>query len=119
MNKIEQAVGFDRDEYEELKRGALADGIQILHLRRYSGYEEGIRNGGATVAWRRVDGNPRSKMVEVAVAWCNPKDTFCRRIGSWLALSLFSAENTILMPVGNEDNSEVVSNLRAIFGELV
>lgn len=125
MTKMEEAVGFDRPAYEALKDQAIEEGVSILHIRGLSyepdceGFYEPRRNGGATVAWTRVGESTRSKMVEVSVAWCNPKDVFCRRIGSFQALNAFYTGSTILLPIGDEDNSKVVAYLRAIFGSLI
>lgn len=119
MTRIEKEIGFDRDEYEGLKSAAIEDGIHVLHVRRFGDAVfslDSSRFGGATVAWRRAGFSARSKMIEVSVSWCSPKDVFCRRIGSFQALGNFYEGNTILLPIGDEDNSEVVFRLRGLFG---
>ena len=119
MTKMEEAVGFNRPEYETLKAAAIEDGVQLVHIRRPVLNENVARFGGATVAWRRVNYNPKAKMIEIAISWCNPKDVFCRRIGSWVALNNFYEQATITLPIGSEDNSEVVNSIYTCFGNMV
>lgn len=52
---------------------------KIMHFRvkPYQGCEP-LDRGGATVI---IDGNTEATQVQLRVAYCNPQDVFCKRIG--------------------------------------
>jgi hypothetical protein len=100
---------FPQAEYEALLGEALNGGVHIVHYRTG-------RKGGATVAWRRVGDDARNRMVEVAIAFCSPKDVFVRRIGTLNALSYFFDGAVILMPIGSTDSASINDAVRRIAG---
>jgi hypothetical protein len=109
INQLDE-VGFDADVYDGYLCHANSKGIHIVHTR--NGYGN---MGGYTFAWQRTTDNIRGRMVRVAVSFCSEKDQFNRKVGSWNALSNFIEGKSILLPVGDEDNTIIVENLRAVF----
>jgi hypothetical protein len=98
---------FPQVEYDSLLDSALNEGVHIVHSRIG-------RKGGATIAWRRVGDDARNRMVEVAIAFCSPKDVFVRRLGTFNALNYFFDGATILMPIGSEDSAAINNTVRRI-----
>jgi len=99
---------FDYAGYESLLDFAKEEAVHIVHTH----FDP---KGGYTFAWRRTSEFVKGRMVEVAVSFCSPRDTFCRKIGAYNALTNFDNSNTILLPVGNEDSAKIVENLRRVF----
>lgn len=104
---IYEAVDFDSDEYERMLDFADEEEVNIVHVRTG-------RTGGATVAWKRVHDDHRTKMIRFAVSFCSEKDVFCRKIGTLFALSNFIDGYTLYAPIGSKDNGETVRRLRNI-----
>lgn len=102
---------FDYELYHNLLDWAADEDVHVVHTH---GYQQPLK-GGFTFAWRRCSEFARGRMVEVAVTFCSPRDTFCRKIGTLYALSNFENGSTIQLPVGSEDSAEIVEKLRYIF----
>ena len=65
--------------------------------------------GGVTVAFGNVF--PGSKMVEVAVSYCDVKDKYVEEIGSMLAICKFENCETVQLPIGHysqEDQAQII-----------
>ena len=59
------------------------DEVKYIHLRNFVDEWVQVSNrGGLTIAYRYVDANH----VNMAIARCNVRDNFCRRIGRAIAL---------------------------------
>jgi hypothetical protein len=113
---------FDYEAHQNLVQMAAEDGISILHIRADntdSNIWADSPFGGCTVAWKRTTDHRNGRMVEVSVSFCSPNDTFCRRVGSFNALSYFYDGQVILLPVGHQDSENVVLSLRRVFMPLV
>jgi len=105
---------FDYDGYEYMLQSALDEGVHIVH-----NFDSENPFGGQTFVWARESEFKKSKMVRVAVTWCSPKDQFCKKIGTYNALyNWYENEDTILLPVGDEDSARIVNRLRQIFNHI-
>ncbi len=71
----------------------VANRIRVVHF-----FDRTDPKGGVTVAYRKTSEHNSSNMVEVAVAYCSPKDQFSKKIGTSLALEYFEEARTILVP---------------------
>jgi hypothetical protein len=101
---------FDYDEYHNLLDSALAEDIHLVHNN------EGM--GGFSFAWQRATEFAKGRMVWVSVAFCSPKDQFCRKIGAFHALDNFiNKGHIILLPVGDEDAGVIVARIRHTFSK--
>lgn len=101
---------FDYERHAALIDWALESDVHLVHTRDPYGHK-----GGFSFAWRRCSEFAKGRMVEVAVTFCSPRDTFCRKIGAINALALFEEGNTICVPVGDEDAATIVERLRWMF----
>lgn len=71
-------------------------------------------NLGATVVYRKCSKFKNARMVEVAVIYCSPLDTFTKSIGRKLALESFEDGNTIKFPIRTTDQ-DLPWNLKVFF----
>lgn len=72
--------------------------------------------GGVTVAFGNVF--PGSKMVEVAVSYCDVKDKYVEEIGSMLALYKFESGETVQLPIGHYDQEDQAQVIITMFTEV-
>lgn len=93
-------------------------GIQITHIRPdqlMEGYED-WHFPGATIAYRPTTEFNNCRMVEVAVAYCSPHDTFSKKQGTSLATQKFLSGETIKVPARNPSKPDRLPiTLRKIF----
>lgn len=93
------------------------DLIAMHHIRVVHFFDKWYPKGGCTVAYRPeiydYTGYPKGKFARVAVAWCNPKDTYDRKAGEAVAVELLMEGNYNLMPIYVEGHP--VRALRAMF----
>lgn len=99
---------FPYVEYRSLLDSALDNDIHIVHTN--------FVEGGYTFAWRRISQFAKGRMIEVSVAFCSPRDRFCRKIGTYNALVKFEDGERIQLPVGDADASIIIARLRQVFG---
>lgn len=71
----------------------VANRVRVVHF-----FDKNDPKGGVTVAYRKTSEHNSSNMVEVAVAYCSPKDQFSKKIGTELALDYFNQGRAILVP---------------------
>lgn len=72
--------------------------------------------GGVTIAWRKASDTKNARMVEVAVTYCSPADTFTKKIGKEAAMLEFQLGNTILVPARTMKSDDTIPyNLREMF----
>ena len=103
----EMLKNFPYDEYATLIQDAGDSGVHITHCRIG-------RQGGATIAWRRVGEDSRNRMVEVSMSFCSPRDVFIRRVGSYHALTNFFEGASIILPIGSVDTSDIHNAVRRL-----
>lgn len=105
---------FVWEDYEMLLQNSLDDGIHIVH-----NFDTNNPFGGQTFVWARESQFKKSRMIRVSIAWCNPKDQFCKKIGTYNALfNWYEKGESILLPVGDEDSAVVVRRLRQVFNHI-
>lgn len=71
--------------------------------------------GGVTIAYRKVTPHNNCRMVEVAVAYCSPHDTFSKKVGARRALDNFLDGATVLVPARTHGDHSIIWNLRRMF----
>ena len=98
---------FPQEAYDDMLDAALETGVHIVHFRTG-------RKGGATIAWRRTSDLPGTRMVEVAMSFCSPKDTFVRRLGTFSALTNFFEGSTITFPIGSKNSEDINHSVRIL-----
>ena len=102
--------GFSVDVETDLTVSPQSLGICITHCMGENG------KGGVTMAWRKASDTKNARMIEVAVAYCSPTDTFTKRIGKQLALENFLAGETVFVPARTEKTDDSIPyNLRNMF----
>ena len=85
-------------------------GVTFTHCMGDSG------KGGVTIAWRKTSDTKNARMVEVALAYCSPADTFTKKIGKKNAWESFMSGMTVLVPArSNKDDDSIPANLREMF----
>lgn len=103
-------ANFDYERHANLIDWALENDVHLVHTR-----DPNSHKGGYSFAWRRCSEFAKGRMVEVAVTFCSPRDTFCRKLGAVNALSQFEEGCAICVPVGDVDASVIVERLRWMF----
>lgn len=71
--------------------------IRVVHL-----FNKDHPMGGTTIAYKpeqHRDGYPTGKFARVAVAYCNKKDRYSRRLGEELAVNNLMAGEFMLLPI--------------------
>jgi hypothetical protein len=91
------------------------DDIEDLDLRICHGYNRHDNRGGVTIAYRKCSNWRNTRMVEVALAYCSPKDSFNKKIGAELAVDRFVNGNTVMVPVRYGHDDTIVGNLLCMF----
>lgn len=90
---------------------ARAHGIKIVHY-----FDQDNLKGGVTMAYRKSSDFDNCRMVDVAVAYCSPHDTFSKKVGSEVALYAFLDGQTIQVPARvNGDDNSIPYILRGMF----
>jgi len=88
----------------------------ILNTIKYVHAISETGRGGVTIAYRKCSDTRNSRMVEVAVAYCSPADTFSKKVGYALATKAFLDGRTILVPArSSKEDESIPHNLRAMF----
>jgi hypothetical protein len=111
MTAIARDIEQEWATVDVLDTGALAqaENIRICHSF------EPDEPGGFTLAYRKVTPHINCRMVEVAVAYCSPHDTFSKKVGARRALDNFLDGATVLVPARTEGDHSIVWNLRWMF----
>ena len=91
------------------------DDMRDFNIKICHGYDPRHNRGGVTIAYRKTSEWKNTRMVEVALAYCSPQDSFNKKIGAELAVNRFLNENTVLVPVRNGHDDTIVGNLLAMF----
>ena len=82
----------------KLNKTMTNDLTRIVYL-----FDKHKAKGGVTIAYRPMihdsKGFPQGIFAEVAVAYCNPKDTFSRKTGRALAEMMLAEGKSIKLPV--------------------
>lgn len=82
----------------KLNKTMTNDLIRIVYL-----FDKRKAKGGVTIAYRPMihdsKGFPQGIFAEVAVAYCNPKDTFSRKTGRAIAEMMLAEGKSIKLPV--------------------
>jgi hypothetical protein len=82
----------------KLNKTMTNDLTRIVYL-----FDKHNAKGGVTIAYRPMiydsKGFPQGIFAEVAVAYCNPKDTFSRKVGRELAEAMLAEGKSIKLPV--------------------
>lgn len=99
---------FDLETSEPITPQEL--GITFTHCMGDNG------KGGVTIAWRKTSFTRNARMVEVAVAYCSPADTYTKKIGKNAAMQNFLDGKTILVPARTYKSDDAIpDNLRGMF----
>lgn len=99
---------FDLETSEPITPQEL--GITFTHCMGANG------KGGVTIAWRKTSFTRNARMVEVAVAYCSPADTYTKKIGKNAAMRNFLEGKTVLVPARTYKSDEFIpDNLRYMF----
>lgn len=85
---------FDKDEYKYYKKMAREDNVRFLVLDR------------AVIAYSKTINMPDCRMIQVAVAWCAPEDTFKRKVGKYQALLKMYSGQVVQVPLGWEFDND-------------
>lgn len=80
-------------------------GIRFIHLHVHG------RKGGCTVAYAPTVNTKNCKMLEIAVAYVHPNDTFCKKIGIEIAAERWADGSTIVMPLRGKNVHQTNYNL--------
>ena len=82
---------------------ARANGISIIHS-----FDVYCPTDGFTIAYRKANNYKNCRMVEVAIAYCSPHDTFSKKKGSKIAVTNFLEGKTVLVPARKFNNDKSI-----------
>jgi len=104
------------ETFPTIKETIEANHIRVIHL-----FDKFYPYGGTTVAYKPVKhdktGYPTGKFAYVAVAYCNPKDRYDRKVGQQLAVEMLMDGQSVLLPIYIR-NRPVVA-IREIFEDVL
>ena len=98
-----------------MKTHTVQDDMTDFDIRICHGYNRHDNRGGVTIAYRKCSNWRNTRMVEVSLAYCSPKDSFNKKIGAELAVDRFINGNTVMVPVRYGHDDTIVGNLLAMF----
>ena len=112
---VEVVEAFPNHESHMVRDTELATmhGVRFSHL-----FEPNVK-GGCTVAYKPLSDYRGSRMLECAVAYTHPKDTYCRKVGAELAAGRWLDGKTIVVPLRGKTNHETQYNIWRMFYESV
>lgn len=85
-------------------------GVGVTHVKGENG------RGGVTIGYRKQNDDRNCRMVEVALCYCSPQDTFTKKIGTHTVLEKFLSDETFLVPARTDKTDDsIVSNLQDMF----
>jgi hypothetical protein len=99
----------------DMKTHTVQDDMSDFGIRICHGYNRRDNRGGVTIAYRKCSEWRNTRMVEVALAYCSPKDSFNKKIGAELAVDRFINGNTVMVPVRYGHDDTIVGNLLVMF----
>lgn len=106
---------FTIPQPEMIDYNKVHDDMEALNIRVCHGYNRRDNRGGVTIAYRKCSNWRNTRMVEVALAYCSPKDSFNKKIGVQLAVDRFINGNTVMVPVRHGHDDTIVGNLLCMF----
>lgn len=106
---------FETNEQKAAYHQAMAFMYQN-DISMISAFNEQHKYGGFTAVFNSVF--PNSKMVEVAVSYCDYQDAFVEEVGATLALDKFEAGEVIQLPIGFADKELQAKIIYSMFSEI-
>jgi hypothetical protein len=106
---------FPTPTHDMIQYNTVHDDMEALDIRICHGYNRHDNRGGVTIAYRKCSNWRNTRMVEVSLAYCSPKDSFNKKIGVQLAVDRFVNGNTVMVPVRYGHDDTIVGNLLAMF----
>ena len=108
-NQLKKLYGEMRDNLLDFKASHF---VRVVHL-----FNKHNPQGGLTIAYCPqicdTNGFPKGRFADVALAWCNPRDRYDRKLGELIALRKLELGECVLMPI--YQNNAPVRNLRNMF----
>ena len=92
-------------EYSTIEKEVLRDYMQQQGIKLTYAKDEDNPKGGATIAWKYAGDFPGARVLEVAVEYCHPNDSFNKEIGRYNVLTNFENGETIRIPIGKNPHS--------------
>ncbi len=86
---------YDKETYKYFKKAAKEAGITVA--TREDNFGDSYI--GLTVAFKPAFVNPECRMLEVAVSYCSPEDTYKRKHGKYQALNKFYDGEIVHLPL--------------------
>lgn len=103
-------IGEETTEVKMEKVSEDESSVSILHC-----FDPYHNKGGVCIAYRMTSLFKNTRMVEVALSYCSPHDTYSKKIGAKKARDRFLMGNTVLVPCGDRDDLQVRYNLEKMF----
>lgn len=98
----------DQANFHRAMADILDNGLNLVHA-----YNKRNPFGGFTIIWSEVF--PKSKMIEVAVSYCDQKDQYVQDIGTLQAYTKFVNGEIIQLPLGKLSTEEQANVLFRMF----
>lgn len=84
-------------------------GVRFIHMHRES------LPGGCTVAYRPTSDTKNCKVLEIAVAYTHPNDTYCKKTGIAIAAQRWLDGEVVQMPLRGKTIHETTHKLWMTF----
>lgn len=84
-------------------------GVRFVHMHRES------LPGGCTVAYRPTSDTKNCKVLEIAVAYTHPNDTYCKKAGIAIAAQRWLDGEVVMMPLRGKTVHETTHKLWMTF----
>lgn len=82
----------------QLREAASINNVNVIHL-----FNKDNPLGGLTIAYKKVSEFTSGNMVQISVATCSKSDNYCRKTGTFIALSRFFLNNVIQLPLASPE----------------
>lgn len=90
--------------------------MQSYDLRVCYGFDpDNTRSGGVTIVYRKTENFKNTRMVEVSIAYCNPSDSFNKKLGLSIALQRWVDGQTVVVPARLGSDTNITYNLLHMF----
>lgn len=107
------STSFGSPKFSTLAEIREESGIKIMHVNNHANIDANVHKMYSyTVAYRpTVLSGKNTRMVDIAIACCSPKDNFCKKTGAEIATNKFLDGEYITLPLKHGNLATITDNI--------